>query len=152
MKETLKVYVINIEKSLYRLELIKSARDNLYISISHTIYSYINEEKVSQILIRPENLDAIIDILVHFRNEIPDCEPKKNSLSLERKQELINRYLNKGLEIEALAVQFKCSAADIRQILFEENIFITSNKIPVPKSKRRFWKKKFSLDDINVLG
>ena len=140
MDEIIKVEVIENDKSSYRIELVKASQDRFFVSIEQIIYSLTTETK-SQIKIRATTLEGIIDTLIRFQAEIPKDPPKRGFLTHGRKQELINRYLNKNLEIETLAVQFDCSVQQVEQLLFDENIFVVSNKIPKEKS-RRFWSGK----------
>lgn len=140
MDETIKVEVIDKGKSSYRIELVKASGEKFYISIEQIIYSLTNETR-SQIKIRTDTLEAIIKALIAFQSEIPKDPPKRGVLSPARKLEVINRYLNKNLEIETLAVQFDCTVKQIEQLLFDENIFIVSNKI-LENTPRKFWRRK----------
>ena len=140
MDETIRVEVIDKEKSSYRIELVKASGEKFYLSIEQIVYSLTNETK-SQIKIRADTLESIIKILITFQSEIPKDLPKRGVLSPARKLEVINRYLNKNLEIETLAVQFDCTVKQIEQLLFDENIFVVSNKISV-NTPRKFWRRK----------
>jgi len=142
MLEILKTEIINTEKSRYNLELVKAANGLLYISISQSIFVNYLDIKESVIKIRPSELDKITEILLSYQSEIKRHYPRKKALTDIKKKELINRYLNKCLEIETLAVQFDCSVVEIKQLLFENNIAVTSNSIANDKPVRRFWRRK----------
>ncbi len=144
MQEVLKSEIINTEKSRYNLELIKTANGLFYVSIGQSVFVHQLDTIESHIRIRPSDLDEIIQILVSYQLEIRKNHPRKKVFTDFRKKELINRYLNKCLEIETLAVQFDCSVTEIKQIFFENNIAVTSNSIAEdkPVSRRRFWPRK----------
>ncbi|MCF0059528.1 hypothetical protein [Dyadobacter sp. CY356] len=145
MQEILKSEIINTEKSRYNLELIKAANGLFYVSIGQSIFVHQLDTIESNIRIRPSDLDEIIQILVSYQSEIRKNHPRKRVFTDFRKKELINKYLNKCLEIETLAVQFDCSVNEIKQIFFENNIAVTSNSIAKDKPvRRRFWRRKRS--------
>jgi len=142
MEEILKIEIINSQKSRYNLELIKAANGISYVSISQSVFINCLDTTESSIRIRPAELDEIIQILVSYQLEIKKTRPRNKLLTDFRKKELINRYLNKCLEIETLAVQFDCSVKEIKQLLFENSIAITSNSITDEKPGRKFWRRK----------
>ena len=138
----MKTEIVNTEKSRYNLELIKATNGILYVSISQSVFVNYLDTTESKVRIRPSDLDEIIQILVSYQSEIRKNHPRKKVLTDFRKKELINRYLNKGLEIETLAVQFDCSVTEIKQLLFENSIAVTSNAIVNDKPVKRFWRRK----------
>lgn len=142
MEEILKIEVLEREKSRYHIELLKASNGKIFISISQHIFSKLHEIQQSTIRMKPADLEEMINILKGYQSEIPKIYPRKKALTNVRREELINRYLNKCLEIEMLAVQFDCSVAEIKQILFEKNIVITSNSIDNNKPVKRFWRRK----------
>jgi len=142
MQEILKTEIINTEKSRYNLELIKAANGISYVSITQSVFVTYLDTIESRVRIRPSDLDEIIQILISYQSEIKKNYPRKKALTDFRKKELINRYLNKCLEIETLAVQFDCSVTEIKQLLFENSIVVTSNAIVNDKPARRFWRRK----------
>ena len=142
MQEIIKSEIINTEKSRYNLELIKTANGLFYVSIGQSVFVYQLDTIDSNIRIRPSDLDEIIQILVSYQSEIKKNYFGKKVLTDFRKKEIINRYLNKCLEIETLAVQFDCSVTEIRQLFFENNIAVTYNSIAKDKPARKFWRRK----------
>ena len=141
MEEILRSTVHNDGKSAYNLELRRNSSDQLYVVIEQKVYSGLYEEK-EVLKIRPSSLASIIQVLTDIQNEIPKyLTLKKSRYKQINRQELIRRYLNKGLEIETLAVQFDSTVDEIKQIFISEGIVITSNKIP-EKESRRFWRRK----------
>ena len=141
MDETISCEVIDQEKSSYRIELIKASNGKYFVSIEQKIYSLINES-TSEIKIREAGLDKIINTLKEFQAQIPITPPKRGLLTPARKAELLNRYLNKNLEIETLAVQFDCTDRQVEQLLFDENIVVTTNKIVESSKGKKFWGRK----------
>lgn len=142
MEETLKTEVINTEKSRYNVELVKPENGILYVSISQCVFVNYLDTAESRIRIRLSDLEEIIQILASYQSEIKKSYPGKRKLADFRKKELINRYLNKCLEIETLAIQFDCSVVEIKQLLFENNIAITSNSIAYEKPVKKFWRRR----------
>jgi len=142
MEEILKTEIIDSKKSRFYLEIVRAPGGQLYVAISQDILTKINEPMVPGIRIRVTDLEKIIGILISYQLEIKSKYPRKKALSIFKREELISRYLNKGLEIEALAVQFDCSVAEIKQLLFENNIVITSNSIEQYKPVKRFRRRK----------
>jgi len=142
MQEILKTEIINTEKSRYNLELIKAANGISYVSITQSVFVNYLDTIESRVRIRPSDLDEIIQILISYQSEIKKNYPRKKVLTDFRKKELINRYLNKCLEIETLAVQFDCSVTEIKQLLIENSIAVTSNAIANDKPAKRFWRRK----------
>lgn len=142
MEETLKTEVINTEKSRYNVELVKPENGILYVSISQCVFVNYLDTVESRIRIRLSDLEEIIQILASYQSEIKKSYPRKRKLADFRKKELINRYLNKCLEIETLAIQFDCSVVEIKQLLFENNIAITSNSIADEKPVKKFWRRR----------
>ena len=141
MEEILRSTVHNDNKSSYKLELKRSSSKTLYVVIEQKVYSGMYEQK-DLIKFRTSSLASIIQVLTDIQNEIPKyITVKKSKLNPVNRQELIRRYLNKGLEIETLAVQFGSSVDEIKRILISEGVVITSNKIPVEKP-RKFWRRK----------
>jgi len=141
MEEILRSTVHNDNKSSYKLELKRSSSNTLYVVIEQKVYSGMYEQK-DLIKFRTSSLASIIQVLTDIQNEIPKyITVKKSRLNPVNRQELIRRYLNKGLEIETLAVQFNSSVDEIKRILISEGVVITSNKIPVEKP-RKFWRRK----------
>ena len=141
MEEILKSTIHNDNKSSYKLELRRTLGGKLYIVIEQKVYSGLYEA-TEIIKFRPSSLESIIQVLTDIQNEIPKyVTVKKSRLNSSNKQELIRRYLNTGLEIETLAVQFDSSVDEIKELFIKEGIAITSNKIPKEKS-RRFWQKR----------
>ncbi|GLU56287.1 hypothetical protein [Dyadobacter frigoris] len=96
----------------------------------------------SIIRIRASDLEEVIQILRIYQSEIITNYPRKRALTRVKAHELINRYLNKCLEIETLAIQFDCSVTEIKQLFLEENIVIAGNKIPKEKPAKIFWRRK----------
>ena len=141
MEEILRSTVHNDNKSSYKLELKRSSSNTLYVVIEQKVYSGMYEQK-DLIKFRTSSLASIIQVLTDIQNEIPKyITVKKSRLNPVNRQELIRRYLNKGLEIETLAVQFDSSVDEIKRILISEGVVITSNKIPVEKP-RKLWRRK----------
>lgn len=141
MEEILRSTVHNDGKSTYKLELRRNSSDQLYVVIEQKVYSGLYEEK-EVLKIRPSSLASIIQVLTDIQNEIPKyLTLKKSRYKQINRQELIRRYLNTGLEIETLAVQFDSTVDEIKRIFISEGIVITSNKIP-EKESRRFWLRK----------
>lgn len=142
MEEILRSQVIDKEKSRFDVNLVRAGNGKLFVSINQTIFLNLTQRKETWIRIRPSDLEEIIQTLMDFQSEILRNYPRKKALSETRKLELINRYLNKGLEIEMLAVQFDCSVEEVKRILISNNLVITSNKLSKYKPKRRYWRRQ----------
>jgi hypothetical protein len=143
MEEIIKVYKVEADKSAYTLELIRASNGYLYISICQATFSYLEDAKISKVKIRAANFDEIIQILTDFQSEISRQKPERRIFSPEKREQILNRYLNKKIEIETLAVQFGCSFNEIAQLLIDENIQLTSNQLPGAK-RVNVWRKKRS--------
>ncbi len=146
MEDVLATYVVDHEKSSYRIELVKLASGKVYISLEQTIYA-ITTQLRSVVKMRPQALDEIIRVLVEIQQaSVLDAAEavKGGRFDPKQKKELIHRYLNKNLGLETLAVQFDCTVDAIKQVFWEENIEIVSNKVSdyLPGKKYRNRKNK----------
>jgi hypothetical protein len=143
MEEILETVVFDSGKSSYRIELIESNNNDKYIAIEHIVHAFVTPRK-SVIKIRYAALDQLIKALLEMQGDFPERVAKsgrKSRIKAKHKAEIINRYLNTGLEIETLAVQFDCSVDAIKEFLAYQGIVITSNKLP-QNSGKNFWKRK----------
>ena len=141
MEETLESYVLNSMKSQYRVELLVAENGKQYVTINQRTQTYFTTDSFSQVKIHPDVLDDLIDSLQKIAKSIGQTVPKKRRTYLERnKGEVVYRYLNKKLELEELAVQFRCSVNDIKLFLKEAGIPVMSNKMPPPSKK--YWRKR----------
>lgn len=141
MEETLESYVLNSMKSQYRIELLVSENGKQYVKINQRTQTYVTSDSFSQVKIHPDILDDLIDSLQKIKKSIAQTVPEKRWTYLERnKGEVIYRYLNKKLELEELALQFRCSVSDIKLFLEKAGIPVMSNKMPPPSKK--YWRKR----------
>lgn len=145
MEDVLATYVVNHEKSSYRIELVKLASGKVYISVEQTVYA-ITTQLRSVVKMRPQALDEIIRVLVEIQQasvlNVAEVV-KRGHFDPKKKKELIHRYLNKNLALETLAIQFDCTVDAIKQLFREENIEVVSNKVSdyIPSKKYRNRKK-----------
>jgi hypothetical protein len=142
MEEVLKSQIIEKKKSRFAVDLVRAGNGKLFISVNQITFLKLTQSKESRIRIRPSDLEEIIQALTRFQSEIVKYYPRKKALSEAQKIELINRYLNKGLEIEMLAVQFDCSVEEVKRLLISRKLVITSNKLSKYKPKQRFWRRR----------
>lgn len=140
--EVLKTEVINTERSRYSVELVKAKSGKMYVSIGQITFLDYQECSESNVKIRLSDLQSIINVLTSYLPEGIAKKPQRPKLRADLIKELINRYLNKCLEIETLAVQFDCSVSEIEKVLLENNIALTSNSINKYKSAKKFWRRK----------
>ena len=141
MEEILKTVVFDFGKSTYRIELVKSNNNKTFVAIEQIVYSSFSPKKTN-INIRHSALDIFIRSLSEMLEVIP-AEPstRKSSIKPAYEAEMIRRYLNTGLEIETLAVQFDCTVDDIKHFFRHAGIEVTSNKLSQSKPAKRFWRK-----------
>lgn len=144
MDEILNTVVFDSGKSSYRIELVESNQKEKYVAIEQIVNSYFNPQK-SVIKIRFAALGLLINALFEMQEDIsePVTKPiRKSGIKAKYRAEIIRRYLNTGLEIETLAVQFNCSVDDIKEFLAYQGVAITSNKIPENFGKK-FGRKRY---------
>jgi hypothetical protein len=134
-----KGYCFDSGLSNYRIQLIESAKQEKYITIEHTVSSRFPQDQ-SIVRLRYGTLDLLMKALFEMYEVFP--EPKKKSrIKPEYEAEIIRRYLNTGLEIETLAVQFACSVDELKAFLRKRGIVITGNSL-AKNPVRRFWRRK----------
>lgn len=140
MDEIVETIIYKNQKSTYRLELRRTSHDKLYVSIEQKTDSelYLSQKKIE---FRASALKSIIAVLTAIEKKIPKNDVLKKSRLVTNKQEVIRRYLNTGLEIEVLAVQYDSTVEEVKKLLVSEGIVVTSNKLPLEKP-RKFWRRK----------
>ena len=144
MEEVLASFVVDHEKSSYRIELMKAASGKIYISLEQTVYA-VTTQISSVVKMKPQALDEILKVLVEVQQasvlHIAEVV-KKGRLTPNEKKELIYRYLNKNLSLETLAGQFDCTVDAIKQLFWEENIAIVSSKVSDYKPGKKYRSRK----------
>jgi len=141
MEEILKTILLEYEKSTFLIDLVKHNTDNVYISVQQIIHQKDGISESQKIKINPSILNNLIEVLSNFQKEIPNIKSisAKNYISNEKEEEIIKRYF-KGVDINDIAVQFRCKPSVIEQILRNSEIDIVSNKMP--KTKKRYFRYK----------
>jgi hypothetical protein len=141
MDELVRTKKIQFEKSTLFMQIYKKASGIEYIKIIQNI----GDDSKSSILINPNNLDAIIDTLIHFKEEIAVNQKIEDNYFIkeEDKQNIITTFL-KGITIKDLSLLFRYKEDSIRDLLIKNDIEIIEG-IGIKSNfydKRKFWKKK----------
>lgn len=140
MDEILQTTLLEYDKSTFLLDLVKHSNGKLYVSMLQTIQLGRDNYETHIIKINPTILPDIIEVLGQYREELPIEKPPFNSYySTERIHEILKRYMNGGVQIKELAMQFNCSETIIEQILRNKGIVIVSNVVP---KKAKYWRRK----------
>ena len=139
MDEKLQTTLLEYDKSTFLLDLIKHSNGKLYVAIQQTIHLDKDNYEIHKIKINPTILQDIIVVLTQYKEKLPiDNIPSKNYFSTEKVRKITKRFLNSGVEIKHLAMQFDCPEAIIEQILHNQNIEIESSRI----FKKKFYNRK----------
>jgi hypothetical protein len=141
MDELVRSHKLQFEKSNYFIQIYKQENGYEYIKIIQNIG---NDVKTS-ILINPNNLDEIIDVLVRFRGEIALNQKidDKYFIKEDDKKAIINTFL-KGITIKDLSLQFRYKEDAIRELLVKNDIEIIEG-IEIKSSfyqKKNSWNKR----------
>lgn len=137
MDELVRSKKLHFEKSNLFIQIHKKDSGIEYLKIIQNIG---NDTKGS-ILINPNNLDAIIETLINFKEEIALNQKieVKNIIKEDDKQKIINTFL-KGITIKDLCLQFGYNADTIKALLTQNNIEIIEG-IEIVENKK-VWKRK----------
>lgn len=156
MEEILKTTLLEFEKSVFIIDLIKHDSGKQYIRILQTIQDEETNNKRA-IKINPSLLSELLKVLNAYQELIPDNkekqQPKQTTQDTETtkfraraftesdKTEIQNRYL-KGVSIADLTIQFDCKAELIEQVLRNNNIVIVDNNPPKSFHYKKFRRKR----------
>jgi hypothetical protein len=67
MEDVIASYVVDHEKSSYRIELLKVASGKIYISLEQTVYTDISEYR-SVVKMKPQALNEIVRVLLEIQH------------------------------------------------------------------------------------
>lgn len=143
MRDKLETVLLEYEKSIFLIDLIKHNNGVLSVEINQTIQLEDNKYEVNKIKINPTVLVDVIAVLSNYRKVIPkEMEGNKSYFSEEKIKEVVKRYLKGGVEVIDLANQFDCKEEVIKQILRNNDIAIVSNQKPFIRNSYMNKKKK----------
>lgn len=139
-------------KNIIESELLESGKSDLLICLiqrenTQDLFVSIKKTQIETngshtITISSDILPKFIELLVQYndaikggiraKSPVKKHLPKKNS----NEKEIVNRYLNKGINITDLALQFDLSEDNIKQVLISQGLPIVNNRIPHSKKHR----------------
>lgn len=121
MDELVRSKKLQFEKSNLFIQIYKKETGIEYIKIIQNI----GNDTKNSLLINPNNLDAIIDTLISFKEEILLNQKidDKYFIKEEDKQILINTFL-KGITIKDLSLQYGYKEKTIQDLLIKSEIVI----------------------------
>ena len=136
MKEILETKLIESEKSVFLVDLVRHESSKIYIEI---IQSIADDNSLPQtIKINPLILTDLFKVLQNYEAKTLSQKVKTNNKHLTEadRQKIQDRYL-KGVSIRDLTIQFDQSKELIEMVLRNSGIEITPNELP----KKRYCKK-----------
>jgi hypothetical protein len=134
MQQKIKSKILELGKSTYLIDLLRHPSGIQYVSINQIIRTEKEASNKNQIKIHIDLLDELINVLEEFKSN--HFDNKVVQKTKDDKNELVRRYL-KGVDINALILQFNYTQEEIHQILYNQGIVVVKNQKPYKKR----WKK-----------
>lgn len=140
MEEILKTKILEFDKSIFIIDLVKSYSGKQYIKLKQ---NYLENNSFQEIKINDFVLKNIIVELQNLQKLInePSFKVHKINLEVSQQKEIVNRYL-KGIKLKDLELQFDCKKEDILKILRLYEIVIIPEIENIQIKKFRFYRKK----------
>ena len=120
--------IIESKKSTFFVEILENSSGNKYVTIEQIVRIDNDNQHSVKIRINPIVLDKIIEALMEMEVVLTN-QKKEKSFSKKIQKEIVRRYLI-GVEIDELAMQFRCDANAIRNVLIMNNVEITNQRVP----------------------
>ena len=139
MDELIKSRKLQFERSDLFIQIYKKDTGIEYVKIIQNI----NNDKKNSVFINPDNLDAIIDTLIHYKEDISKNQKIDSNYFINEndKKSIINNFL-KGSLIKDLCLQYGYQDFKIRELLTQNNIEIIEGiSLNNPSFKFKYKKK-----------
>ena len=139
MEEILKSKILEFDKSIFIIDLVKSYSGKQYIKLKQ---NYLENNSFQEIKINDSVLQNIIEELQNLQKLInePSFKVHKINFEISQQKEIVNRYL-KGIKLKDLTLQFDCQKEDILKVLRLYEIEIITEIECQERKKFRFYRK-----------
>lgn len=141
MDELIKSKKLQFERSHLYVQIYKNDNGIEFVKITQKLDA---SDFKNTVFINPNNLDAIIDTLIAYKEIIAENQIIDSSFFIKEEDEkvIIKTFL-KGIKIKDLSLQFRYNEDVIRKLLVDNNIEIIEGiEEKKPFYKNKYWKKK----------